>query len=263
MGKLEIVGGLKKEVHVLLKADKLAEYRLSLTQVADELGKSGDNVAAGQLKDKQREFSLRAVGEYSTLESIRNRLVSFAGGEVSVGVGDLGEVVHSQQKELTRAYHNGRETIIINVFRQSGANIVQVTDILKQRIATINAALQDKKEKITLRLVGDGSKEIRDNVWDVQETIIIGIVLTVIVVFLFLGSGRSTLITGLALPNSLLGAIVLMYLFGFSINILTLLSLSLAVGLLVDDAIVVRENIFRKQEEGMPSARPHSKVHAR
>jgi len=251
VGKVEIVGGLKKEVHVLLKAEKLAEYRLSLTQVADELGKSGDNVAAGQLRDKSREVSLRAVGEYSTLESIRNRLVSFAGGEVSVRVGDLGEVAHSQQKELTRAYHNGKETIIINVYRQAGANIIQVTDILKQRIAAINASLQEKPEKITLRLVGDGSKEIRDNVWDVQETIIIGIILTVIVVFLFLGSARSTLITGLALPNSLLGAIVLMYLCGFSINILTLLSLSLAVGLLVDDAIVVRENIFRKQEQGM------------
>lgn len=251
VGKVEIVGGLRKEVHVRLRADKLSEYRLSLTQVADELGRSGDNVAAGQLKNQDREFSLRAVGEYSTLESIRDRPVSFAGGEVSVRVGDLGDVTQAEQKEQTRAYHNGKETIIIHVFRQSGANIVQVTDTLKQRITELNAALQEKDEKITLRLVGDGSKEIRDNVWDVQETILIGILLTVIVVYLFLGSARSTLITGLALPNSLLGAVVLMQLFGFSINILTLLALSLAVGLLVDDAIVVRENIFRKQEEGL------------
>lgn len=112
----------------------------------------------------------------------------------------------------------------------------------------MNEYLKGKNLDASVEIVRDLSRPIRLNIEDVRESIVIGIILCIIVVFFFLGSARSTFITGMALPNSLLGGFVIMYVMGFSINIMTLLALSLAVGLLIDDAIVVRENIFRHLE---------------
>lgn len=136
------------------------------------------------------------------------------------------------------------------MYKQSGANTVEVADGILGKIDTINAQIKDLKGAPKVILIRDGSKWIRANIEDVTIAIILGILLAVIVVYLFLGNVRSTLITGMALPNSMLGAFIIMYAMGFTMNVMTLLALSLAVGLLVDDAIVVRENIFRKLEEG-------------
>jgi len=136
------------------------------------------------------------------------------------------------------------------VYKQSGANTVAVADLVKEQVAFVNTFLKEKNIAAEAKMVRDGSVPIRLNVADVKETIFIGIALCILVVFFFLGSAKSTFITGLALPNSLLGGFILMYAMGFSLNIMTLIALSLAVGLLIDDAIVVRENIFRHLEMG-------------
>ncbi|TGL50684.1 efflux RND transporter permease subunit [Leptospira wolffii] len=143
-----------------------------------------------------------------------------------------------------------KPALFIDVYKQSGANTVAVADEVLKRIDKLNADIQPLAGKPKIRLIRDGSKWIRYNVEDVTEAIVLGILLAVITVYFFLGNIRSTVITGLALPNSLLGAFIIMWVMGFTINVMTLLALSLAVGLLVDDAIVVRENIFRKLEEG-------------
>lgn len=250
VGKLDILGGLKREVHIVLDSKKLEQYRMPLITVADEISRSGENAPGGTVTQGSLEVGVRNLGEYSSLDSIRNRIVSFPGGEVPVRLSDLGQVINASEKETTRAYHKNQPALIVNVYRQSGANIIEITDLLKKRIADIAQKLEKDQAGISVEVVVDGAKEIRDNVWDVQESIMIGIILTVLVVYLFLASAKSTLITGLALPNSILGAFILMYVAGFSINIMTLLALSLAVGLLVDDAIVVRENIFKHLEMG-------------
>ncbi|MBI3395695.1 MAG: efflux RND transporter permease subunit, partial [Spirochaetia bacterium] len=134
----------------------------------------------------------------------------------------------------------------------SGSNTVAVADGVLDRIKVINDQIKDTPGNPRVFMVRDSSVWIRANIEEVGTTIIIGIILAVVVVYLFLGNPRSTIITGMALPNSLLGAFILMYAMGFTINVMTLLALSLSVGLLVDDAIVVRENIFRKLEDGMP-----------
>lgn len=123
-------------------------------------------------------------------------------------------------------------------------------NLVKKKVLEINQDLLKRNGSPELTSTNDSSITIDNNIYDVKETIIIGIILTIIVVLLFLGSVRSTLITGLALPNSLLGAFILMAIAGFTVNVMTLLALSLAVGLLIDDAIVVRENIFRHREMG-------------
>jgi len=156
-----------------------------------------------------------------------------------------------EKKEEAAVERANKPTVFLDVFKQSDKNTVKVADNVLKRMDELNLKLKDQEGHPAIRLVRDGSRPIRLNIKDVTESIILGIILAVLVVYLFLGNVRSTIITGLALPNSILGAFVLIYLMDFSINVMTLLALSLSVGLLVDDAIVVRENIFRKLEGGM------------
>lgn len=163
----------------------------------------------------------------------------------------MASVEEGLEREITRSFVNGEKAVYLDIFKQSGGNTVEVSRLVKEAIKTINETLEERGLKSSIELMRDGARPIDLNLQDVKESIVIGIILCIIVVFFFLGSVRSTFITGMALPNSLLGAFLLMYLSGFSLNIMTLLSLSLAVGLLIDDAIVVRENIFRYLEKGL------------
>ena len=250
VGKVEIVGGRRREIQVQLDRNRLRDYEISATQVASQIGSAGKNVPVGKIDRGAQEAVFRSVGEYRNLDTIRSTIVRFTGNESPIVVGQLGKVVDTLEDETSRAFVNGQKSIFINVYRQSKANTIQVVDDLIKQSASINELLKTMKGNPALTLVNDNSKRIRDNVYDVNETIIIGIILTVVVVYFFLGSARSTIITGMALPNSLLGAFILMLIAGFSINVMSLLGLSLAVGLLIDDAIVVRENIFRHLEMG-------------
>ncbi len=252
VGLVEILGGRKREIQVQLDAKKLKAYKVAATTVTEALRSSGQNVPAGKKSGRESEASYRTLAEFRDLKTIAGSIVRFEGDEHPLLVSQLGEVVDTLEDERSRTYYNGNPALMLYVFRQSGANTIEVVDRVRKVAEKLGASEQFKSKNITLDLVRDGSKRIRANVFDVYESISIGILLTVLVVYLFLGSVRSTIITGLALPNSLLGAFVLMMIAGFSINIMSLLALSLAVGLLVDDAIVVRENIFRHMEMGKP-----------
>ncbi len=250
VGLVNVVGGRRREVQVLVDKDKLDRYELSMQQIGQRLATSSKNVPMGKVSAGAQETIFRTVGEFTDLESIGKVAVNFFGSDRAVRVQDVATVTDGLEKEKTRAYLNGETALFIDIFRQSGANTVAVSDAVKAKIPAIEALLKGKGIEAKLSVVRDGATEIRANVADVYETIIIGIILCIIVVFFFLGSAKSTFITGLALPNSLLGAFVLMYVMGFTINIMTLLALTLAVGLLIDDAIVVRENIFRHMAMG-------------
>lgn len=250
VGLVEVIGGREREIHVELDRRKLKEYELSANAVSDRIAAAGLNIPAGKVDEAQNETVFRTLGEFKSVQDISSVIVSFLGNDVPVTVNDVGRVIDTVEDESSRAYFNGGRSLYLMVFRQSGANTIAVADSVKARIDSINSELKASGTNGTLRLVRDGARPIRANVADVNEAILIGIILTILVVYFFLGSGRSTFITGLALPNSLIGAFFLMQLAGFSINVMTLLALSLAVGLLIDDAIVVRENIFRHLEMG-------------
>lgn len=250
VGLVEIQGGRKREIQVKLDRKKLKSHELSASMVANRLAAAGQNIPAGKFSTSGKETIFRTLGEFHSPQEIGKTIVSFFGSETPVTVNDLGKVVDTLEDETSRAFHNGKTNLILRIFRQSGANTVQVSDTVKSHIASLNQEFASSPGHPEIRSVYDGAKFIRANVEDVKESIFIGIALTVIVVFLFLGSIRSTVITGLALPNSLIGAFILMASAGFSINVMTLLALSLTVGLLIDDAIVVRENIFRHVEMG-------------
>ena len=251
VGLVEVIGGRKREIQVRLDRNKLLQREMSVSQVSASLSNSGQNVPAGKIDQSKGELVFRTLGEFNSLDQIKQSVVSFFGNEATTKLSDIGTVVDALEDEKMKAYLNGEETAFIYIYKQSGANTLQVSTNVYKRIEKINTEFKQMYgDDFKIIVARDTTKYVWNNVIDVAESIGIGVVLTILVVFLFLGSVRSTLITGLAIPVALIGSFVLLYLAGISINVMSLLAFSLAVGLLIDDAIVVRENIFRHLEMG-------------
>lgn len=253
VGAIQIYGGREREVHVLLDRRKLRAREISAGQVAAQVGASGENIPSGKVEQGGKELVFRGLGEFQNVQEISETLVNLYGNEVPTRVSDLGKVVDTLEDEKSRAFYNGEKALFLQVYRQSGSNTVKVADDVIKQLEKMNPELAKLEGAPKAQVVSNASITIKNNIYDVYETIVIGIVLTVITVFFFLGSIRSTLITALSLPVSLIGAFLIMKLAGFSINIVSMLALTLAVGLLIDDAIVVIENIYRRMETGEDS----------
>lgn len=247
VGLVEIIGGRKREIHVELDLAKLSDAEVSASMIRSNLAVVGKNTPAGKIDRGDTTNVIRTLGEFNSIGEIGDIPLNYANVSHPLKLGSVATITDTLQDELTRTYVDGKPGLMVQIYRQSGSNTIDVANGVIKNLEIINKQIAGKG---VIRLVQDGSKPIKANVDDVKETILIGIFLTILVVFVFLGSFRSTIITSLALPNSLLGAFILMAVAGFTINIMTLLALSLAVGLLVDDAIVVRENIFRHIEMG-------------
>ncbi len=274
VGDVKLLGGTRREIQVELNQDKLNEFRLSTTSVVHNMKGSGSNIPIGKREHGSTETNFRAIGEFTKLSQIENSLISFSGDMGSgIALKDLGTVRDGNEdiKNITYLYYpyekgakykkkkneanparTTRSCIFLDIQKRSGANTVKVVDEVYKSLGDVNTMLKDYKGVPKLITVLDTSHWIRINVDETSRDIILGIILAIFVVYLFLGNIRSTIITGVAIPNSLIGAFIIMYYMGFTINMITLLALSLTVGLLVDDAIVVRENIFRKLEGGLP-----------
>lgn len=250
VGQVEIFGGRKREVRAYIDKNKLQDRDLSMIQVATRIEQTSKDVPIGKIDNPKSETSLRTSGEFTNFDDLKNVAVNFLGSDRPVQLKEIAEIVMTLEDAKRLSSINGQNALSLAIYKQSGSNTVAVSDRVQAALKTANEYLKSKNVKAEVKLVRDGAQNIRMNVDDVKETILIGIFLCIVVVFFFLGSARSTFITGMALPNSLLGGFIVMAAFGFSINVLTLLALSLAVGLLIDDAIVVRENIFRHMEMG-------------
>lgn len=273
---VHILGGQRREIQVELDRHKLNEHRVSALAVANAIRNAGMNVPVGKHEKGASETTFRTVAQFTDVKQISNAVVQFSGDVGNaISVKSLGTVIDSVEEKKTTGYlyapvnniqaeksglfgfkkkkvkREMKPALYLEVYKQSGTNTVAVLDGVVKRIEKLNGDMKDRKGKPKINLIYDGAKIIRMNLDEVKVSILLGIALAIIVVYLFLGNVRSTFITGIALPNSLLGAFILMYAMGFTVNVITLLALSLTVGLLVDDAIVVRENIFRKLEEGM------------
>lgn len=251
VGSVEILGGTKREIQVEVDNNKLRQYETSLSNVSNKIESNNMNVPVGKVSGKKIETAFRTIGEFLNIEQIKDVIVSFFGSEVPVTVGKLARITDTIQEKKTIGYLNGKSALVINVYSQADSNIVKLADNLNKEVDNFNTKYKNSTGSPSVKIITDSSRAIRMNLSDVRTTIILGIILAVLVVYLFLGNFRSTFITAMALPDSLLGAFIFMALMGFSINMITLMALSLAVGLLIDDSIVVRENIFRHVEEGM------------
>lgn len=273
VGDVKILGGTRREIQVELDQNRLNEYRISASTVVQSMTGSGMNIPVGKKEHGASETNFRAIGEFTELSQIRDSLISFSGdmgngislgtlGTVRDGNEDIKNITYlyypfniagsEELKKKTKRERSARSCLFLDIQKQSGANTVKVVDEINLRLKDVNELLKTQGGSPRLIPVLDTSRWIRINISEVKRDISLGILLAIFVVYLFLGNIRSTLITGIAIPNSLLGAFVIMYIMGFTINMITLLALSLTIGLLVDDAIVVRENIFRKLEDGLP-----------
>ncbi|MSP33407.1 MAG: efflux RND transporter permease subunit [Rickettsiales bacterium] len=251
VGLVEILGGRKREIAVLLDQNLLKKRSISLSQVRQKLAESGENVPIGKVSDTTNELVYSSDSEFNDLKKVENVIVSFYSNEVPTKISDIGQVVDGLEDEYSRTFVNGKKSLFINVYRQSDSNIIKVVDGVNEQIERMKTDFVAMKGRPEIVAVADSSKYIRNNVHDVYEIIFISIVLTILVIFFFLANSRATIIVSIALPIAFISAFIAMYVAGFSINIISLLALSLAIGLLVDDAIVVTENIYRKIEHGL------------
>jgi hydrophobic/amphiphilic exporter-1 (mainly G- bacteria), HAE1 family len=247
---VEIYGGSKREIWAELDRDKLYAYRLTVGQVAARIAANGANTPIGKIHLGPQDLLLRSVGEYRDLDRLRQTVVNFAGSDVAVPLSSLGNVRDTNKEPVSRSFVNGNPSLFMVVFRQTKTNSVKVADGIRKMTGKLTQELQPQDPGGKVEMQYDTARGIKMSLADVKETLLLSILFTVLVVYLFLGSFRSTIITITALPVSLAGAFILMYLMGFTLNVISLLAVSLAVGLLVDDAIVVRENIWRHVEEG-------------
>lgn len=250
VAKVEVLGGREREVHVDLDPTKLESFGLAPTAVVQKLRAENATIPAGHYDagmGQSREVGVRTIGEFANLEQIRDAVV-FAGpdGRV-VRVRDIGVVSDSFKEQRTLIRNNGQDAVTFQIVKTSDANTVRVADAVKAELAKLTPVLP---QGYGTSLLIDQSSFIKENAHEVEIAIVFGGAMAILVILLFMMDLRSTFISAIALPTSVLGTFLMMYALGFTLNMMTLLGLSLAIGLLIDDAVVVRENIFRHLEAG-------------
>jgi hydrophobic/amphiphilic exporter-1 (mainly G- bacteria), HAE1 family len=241
VGSVTVVGGVKREISIQLKPEAMQAQGVSTEQVAAALKSENQELPLGALRSLEQERVVQINARLKTPADFRDIVVARRGGN-SIKLWQVADVVDGPQEIDSLALYNGQRTVLLSVLKSQGENTIAVVDGLKDALL---AAAAVTPPHIKTEINRDNSRSIRISVANVKRTLIEGAVLTIGIVFLFLNSWRSTVITGLTLPIALIGTFLFMYIFGFTINTITLMALSLCVGLLIDDAIVVRENIVR------------------
>lgn len=249
VGQVNIYGGLEREIAVELNRQALSLWKISPTQVGEALKAANLNTPAGTLSESPSERALRVVGEFQNVAEIENVVVKTLPGNRTVLIKDVASIRDNFEDQSSIARLNGKPIVLLEVKKQSDASTVEVAKTVLDRLDEINSRLPAGTQ---VEFVFDGARRIRNTVNDVIETLIIAAILAIVVVYFFLGSVQSTFVTGLALPMTVIASFSALYFLGFTLNVMTLLGLTLAVGLILDDAIVVRENIWTKIEEGVP-----------
>ena len=246
VGRVDILGGRQRQIRVLLNPTQMNAYKVSVNQISNALRSENVELPVGTINNQNQEMVIQVNGlvktpnEFNQIIVAQNR--SSTGAIVPVYLSQVAEVIDGQAEAESASLQNGQPAVAMDIIKMSDANVIDVVDKTQQRLAEIQATLPPG---VTMTVVADSSKSIRGSLNNVVRTLIEGAILAVFIVWLFLGSWRSTIITGLTLPISLLGTLAAIWTFGFSINMMTLLALALCIGLLIDDAIVVRENIVR------------------
>ena len=244
---VRVYGERKYSMRLWLDPDRLAAYRLTVQDVEDALRRSNLEVPAGRIESSQREFNVTASTDLRTSEQFAAVAIRTVNG-LPVRIGDVARVVQGPQDERTAVRLNGRDSVSLGVIRQATANPLELSAAVTALLDKVRA---DLPPGVNVQIANDNSVFIDRSIKAVYTTIAEAVVLVSLVIFVFLRTLRASIIPLVTIPVSLIGAFALMALFGFSINTLTLLALVLAIGLVVDDAIVVLENIYRHIEEGM------------
>ncbi len=246
VGSVNLVGEANREIQVVVDRPRLEAYRISLAEVVAGLQRENVDAPAGSADRGATEALVRVAARGRTAAQIGRIPVKQVNG-AAILVRDVATVVDGIEQPRNLAMLDTRPALALDVQKQSGANTVEVADGVRAAVARLNTELPPG---VSLSIIRDDSTFIRESIEDVQVTLLLGGLLTVLIVYVFLNSWRSTVITGLTLPISVVSAFIAMRGLGFTLNVLTLMGLSLAIGMLIDDAIVVRENIVRHLQRG-------------
>src|SRR6266566_6060442 len=249
VGNVEIVGGRQREVEVWVDPDKMRAFNVSAVDVATAVRVQNMEVPGGRVESGPRELTVRTMGRIPDPAQFNNLIVA-SRGPYAVKLSDVGYVEDGAEEQRTEARLNGQPAVTLVVSKQSGQNTVAVADAVKERLSEIAPTLP---RDIKTQLVGDQTIFIKASLDAIQLHLIEGSILAAIVVFVFLWSFRSTFIAAIAIPTSIIATFGLMNAMGFTLNQITMLALTLMVGIVIDDAIVVLENIYRFiEEKGVP-----------
>ncbi len=252
VAQVNIIGGRKREIRVSIDAKKLEGYGLSIGQVQQLIAASNLEIPAGKLKTRENSTSIRLLGKIQDVEQLRNLTLASQNG-IEIRLSDVADVQDTEEEATKIARINQENTLLLQVLKQTDANAVSVSELVRKKMQQIEENY--KNENVKLLLAEDTSEFTLHAANSVMFDLILAIVLVAVVMFFFLHSLRNALIVMVSIPTSLIAAFIGMYFFGFTLNMMSLVALSLVVGILVDDAIVVLENIHRHMEMGKNKAR--------
>src|SRR5215204_4091041 len=246
VGNVEIIGGATREIHVWVDPDKMRAYNITVPEAVAALRAQNIEVPGGRVDEGTRELTVRTMGRITNPADFNDIAVSTRGG-YAVKISDIGYTADESEEQRSSARLNGQPAVTLVVSKQSGQNTVQVAEAVKERLRELEPALQ--KKGVRTQFVGDQSVFIKAAVDAIKTHLVEGGLLAALVVFLFLWNVRSTLIAAIAIPTSIVATFGLIAAMGYTLNQITMLALTLMVGIVIDDAIVVLENIFRFVEE--------------
>ncbi len=245
VGEVQVIGGRERQINIVVDPYRLRAYGLTVTDVTDALARQNTQVPGGLVEQGDRQLTLRTPGRMASVAEFGHLTIKSLDRN-SIRLSDVARVEDGASRATTLASIDGRETVVLQIIKQSDANAVRVIKQVKERVGEIEASLPRGFSIATIR---DQSTYIERSLHAVQEHLILGAILAAIVVFVFLGNLRATLIASLAIPTSIITTFAVMRYLGFTQNSITLLALTLSVGIVIDDAIVVLENVFRVIEE--------------
>jgi len=245
VGEVQILGGRNREIHVWVDPDKMRAFNVTVGEVAAAVKAQNMEIPGGRVDEGTREMTVRTLGKIKDPAEFNNLAIATRGNYV-VKVSDIGYVEDGVEEPRTEALLNGRPAVTITISKQSGQNTVAVADNVKARLKEIEPLLP---KGYAINIVGYQSTFIKASVNNIRTHLIEGSILASIIVFIFLWSARSTFISAIAIPTSIIATFALMAAMGYTLNNITMLALTLMVGIVIDDAIVVLENIYRYVEE--------------
>src|SRR6476661_9762403 len=248
VAQVSVFGSQKFAVRVQLDPMKLAYQKIGIDEVQSAINSQNVSLPTGVLWGTTRAYTVQANGQLQDAASFRRLIVTYRNG-TPVHLGDLGQVLDDVQSNRVASWYNGTRGIVLGVQRQPGTNTVAVASAVNKLVADLRTQIPASVKVETLY---DRSISIQESVADVKFTLVLTLVLVVLVIFLFLRNASATFIPSLALPISVIGTFAAMYVLGYSLDNLSLMALTLAVGFVVDDAIVMLENIVRHMEMGKP-----------
>lgn len=247
VGQVDVYGASEREIQLLVEPRKLESYNITFQQILDIVNSQNINTPGGKVRENGTELTVRTIGKYKSVDDIKNIIVANQGGRL-IRMGDVVTVDDGWSEERVYSRANGTPSVMIAVQKQSGSNTVDVAERVKKAMVDMqNRILPSDVSVLTVR---DGSIYIRNSVEDVMISLVFGALLAIAITYLFLQNSQATIIGAIAIPTSVIATFFLIKSMNFTLNTMSLMGLSLAVGILIDDAIVIIENIYRHLEQG-------------